>query len=482
MTTPVQTPPSSTVPAAPVSSPGASTPAPAAPVPTPATAPAGAPAAPATPAPAATPGAGPAIAPAGPAPSAPAGGKEDSVFGTPSTLEGAVESVDTLERVDPFAKEMGFGGVEKESAGQRRARRLADKVKAAQVAKEGKPPTTLQTAIKDVATPLPEGAEGAFTFAGKQYATQADAENRLSTLEGKLRESGKASEASFNLTKSWISHSERQEQVIRQLTSQLQGGGQVPPAEGAQPGAPATPQSASPTADPAAISKEFIQGFDWETFNDFYSDQKRGPGPALAYLADQLIQHTAKSQQALLAQIQAGLKPQLDALASERQQRSTDGRIDAAWREASQSRDQQTGEFIMPELANDPAALTEVKNLWAKQFPPQLIENENQASATMWAAYLIWSKQKQHVAAGVATSAQAAGTNAEALLNAASQGANAAAGAVGGAPVSSLPQPPSAMGGPGKPPTEEAVVKEAFRAGGTSVLHDPDGRSLGFPV
>jgi len=390
---------------------------------------------------------------------------------------------------------MGHGGLEKETAAQRQAKKKA----ATKASKDGLPTPPVGTppaaptapaapgtpnaaAIQAVATPLPEGATGTFTFAGKQYKTQADAENRLSTLEGKLRASEEGVKSGYGLTKEWIAHSEKQDALIKQLTAQIKGG--TPPAEGAT-GAPATPQSGSPAAAPAtpeAAGAEFVKGFNWETFNDFYTDQKRGPGPALAYLADQMTQHMAKSQQTSIAQIREELRPQLDALASDRQKRDTDTQITQAWNEAVQARDPQTGAIIMPELANDPAALQEVKNIWLTHFPPEHITNQDQANATMYSAYLIWEKQRQRQGTVAQVAATGAGAAAEAALNAASQGANAAATAVGAAPVSSLPQPPSAVGGPGKPPTEEDAVKQSFRDAGNLAPRDPDGEPLGFDL
>jgi len=415
------------------------------------------------------------------------GGKEASVFGTPSPIDGVVEALETLEQIDPHAKEMGYGGLEKESAAQRRAKKAA----AAKAAKAGlpPPPATGQPPAPAVApdgTPvaaLPQATEGAFTFAGKQYKSQVDAENRLSTLEGKLRQSTERITGADNLTRAWISHSEKQDAIIRQLSARTEGG---PPAEGA-PGAPATPQSgtspqtqaAAPT--PESTSAEFIKGFDWETFNGFYTDEKRGPGPALAYLADQMTQHMAKSQATAINQMRSELRPELDALAQDRQQRTAETQITQIWNEAVQARDPQTGAVVMPELAADPAALQEVKNIWLTHFPPAHIQNKDQANATMWAAYLIWTSQKSRQGTVAQVAATGAGSAADAVLNAASQAAGAQATAVGGAPVSSLPQPPSA-GSPGKPLTEEDLVKQSFREGGNLSLHDPDGNPLGFPV
>jgi len=493
MSTPTTTPSSAAAPAAtpapaagggpPSSSVPASTPAVASPAPSP---PGGAP--PPTPQPGAAPspqpgaGAAPPSVPAkGAGAAAGTGGKEASVFGAPSPIDGVVESLETLTREDPHAKEMGYGGLEKESAAQRRAKKAA----AAKAAKEGlpTPPAAGQPPVEGQppVAALPQATEGAFTFAGKQYKSQADAENRLSTLEGKLRQSTESFTGANSLTKAWISHSEKQDAIIRQLSARLEGG---PPAEGA-PGTPATPQSGTSPQTPAvaptpeSTSAEFIKGFDWETFNGFYTDEKRGPGPALAYLADQMTQHMAKSQATATEQLRSELRPELDALAQDRQQRTAETQITQIWSEAVQARDPQTGAVVMPELAADPAALQEVKNIWLTHFPPAHIQNKDQANATMWAAYLIWTSQRSRQGTVAQVAATSAGSAAEAVLNAASQGANAQATAVGGAPVSSLPQPPSA-GSPGKPLTEEEQVKQSFRDGGTLSLRDPDGNPLGF--
>lgn len=380
---------------------------------------------------------------------------------------------------------MGFGGLERESAAQRQARKIAAK-KAAKGGLAAPPATPAAPAVPGApgvapATP-PAPAEGAFLFAGKTYKNQVDAENRLSTLEGKLRQSEDGVRSGRDLAKAWIDHSGKQDAIIHQLTARLKGGSL--PAEGA-PGTPATAQSASPAAAPAtpeAAGAEFIKGFNWETFNDFYTDQKRGPGPALAYLADQMTQHMAKSQQASIAQIREELRPQLDALAQDRQTRDADVQITHVWNEAIQARDPQTGALVLPELASDPAALQEVKNIWLTHFPPAHIENKDQANATMYAAYLIWTNQRQRQGTVAQVAATGAGAAADAALNAASQGANAGAGAVGGTAVSSLPQPPSAVGGPGKPPTEEDLIKQTFREGGNFAPRDPDGEPLGFDL
>ncbi len=467
--------PSSTVPA----STPASTPAPA-----PAVTPAVAPSVPSLPGGAPSPAPAPAVPAKGAGAAEGTGGKEASVFGTPSPIDGVVESLETLTQEDPHAKEMGYGGLEKESAAQRRAKKAA----AAKAAKAGlpTPPVVGQPPAPATvpAAALPQATEGAFTFAGKQYKSQADAENRLSTLEGKLRQSTEHITGADGLTRAWITHSEKQDAIIRQLSARLEGG---PPAEGAAiPGAPATPQSgtspkaaAAPT--PESTSAEFIKGFDWETFNGFYTDEKRGPGPALAYLADQMTQHMAKSQATAIDQIRGELRPELDALAQDRQQRTAETQITQIWSEAIQARDPQTGAVVMPELAADPAALQEVKNIWLTHFPPAHIQNKDQANATMWASYLIWTSQRSRQGTVAQVAATGAGSAAEAVLNAASQAAGAQATVVGGAPVSSLSQPPSA-GSPGKPLTEEEEIKQSFREGGNLSLQDPDGNPLGFPV
>jgi len=197
---------------------------------------AGAAPAPATPAPSSTPGAAPGAAPAG-APAAPSAGKDASVFGTPSPLDGVIEAAETVHVKDPYEKPMGYGGLEKETAAQRRAKGIA----AAKATKDGlpTPPATPAAAAAATATPgapgvapatPPAPAEGAFLFAGKTYKSQADAENRLSTLEGKLRQSEDGVTRGHGLTKAWIDHSEKQDAIIKQLTAQLQGG--TPPAEG----------------------------------------------------------------------------------------------------------------------------------------------------------------------------------------------------------------------------------------------------------
>ena len=407
------------------------------------------------------------------------GGTDASVFGAPSPLDGVIDTETALlAPEDPFAKEMGSGGIEKESAAQRRAKKL----KAA--GKDGLPPPPATPPVPAVPGAPGEApavpAAGTFAFAGKMYKDQAAAENRLSTLEGKLRQSTEQVGGANSLTGKWIAHAEKQEAIIKQLTAQIQGKGGTPPAEGAPgtPGATATPQSAT---SPEATGAAFIKGFDWETFNSFYTDKTRGPGPALAYLADQMTQHMAKSQQTAIEQMRSELRPQLDALAQDRQKREADTQIASVWEGAVQARDPQSGNLVMPELAEDPTALAEVKNIWLTNFPPAHIQNKEQANATMWSAYLIWQKQKQ-MGAIVPTPETAAGNAATAALVAANQAANAAAGAVGGTPVSSLPQPPSATGGPGKPQTEEQGIKDMFKSGGQGVLRDPDGQTLGFDL
>ncbi len=396
-------------------------------------------------------------------------GSDFPLLGGPSALPGLREpgkEVQIRPIPIPEGPPTGHGGMELESAAQRMQRKLDE------AAGKVPPPPADPNAPADPTAPAGEP----FQFMGKTYKTQADAENRMRTLESKLRQTSSEREQAIKVANQWRDFHEGE----NARASAAAPGGVAPSGPAADPNAQTTPQAApqsGATPQPATPPANFAESFDWQTFSDLYSDPKRGPAYAMGFLMQSQEAHASQRENALVERLRQEYGPPIAQAQQTAQQQQAATTIVNMWNNASNLRDPDSGDLVMPEL-QDPAMKEEVAKLWLT-YPPEFARTEQ----GMWSAYLTWRDWRIRqgtlptsgavsAPGGTDPAAQAAAT-ANSVIQANNQSGVAAASGVGvGASHSLSPV------APGKAPSEASLIKESFRR--PAFLIDPHGQSLGF--
>jgi hypothetical protein len=275
-----------------------------------------------------------------------------------------------------------------------------------------------------------------FTFAGKQYVTQAEAENFLRTQTGRVDALTKRTGEYASLTNAWMEYANG-------LQKQLDA------AKGGQPPAQGNSSTAAAPDSPNA----WIDGLDWA----FYAQLSKENGAEYAghWLAQQLTERNDKHVEKLLEE---RFKP----IATERRQQEEYQRVSTTF-EAAAARTDASGAPLYPELTTADEAVGQVVfDIW-KSLPEQ-VRNTERGVVLAIAEYRLQNGGPPRPAAGTAGGASPSPSQVlRAQEGAASQVVNGT-----GAP---RPASSAAM-------SAEARVRQQIRDAG--VPRAVEGRSLGF--
>ena len=222
---------------------------------------------------------------------------------------------------------------------------------------QGAPKKAPATAPKPGEAPAAE-----FTFAGKKFKSQAEAEQRHKSLEGMFTPLNRSNQELRTAYEAWKADSTSKAARIAELESQLgSGGAKGQPAQaGAQPSAAST----SPAGADALSVDELLKGLDADTFEAIAVQAGLNHGGR--NLGEQILRTVVDK---IVPALRAEFGQRLQPFESEASSRTQVAQLDDVVEQVRSLQNPSNGQPAFPEL-NDPVALQRIGATWRESRLP----------------------------------------------------------------------------------------------------------------